>query len=87
MICPNDVPGGSKMPDTSNLFRVVNSPVGDYVQFRYDGPADGIPWYFCRIKLPRRAALNLAVWLAAMADPGRLLFDRMFQEINKPPKQ
>ena len=35
------------------------------------------------VMLPRRDALNLAAWIVALADPGRVEFDRVIGEIVK----
>ncbi|MDE2104575.1 MAG: hypothetical protein KGL39_45490 [Patescibacteria group bacterium] len=62
-------------PDSSNVFEVVRR--GELVSFRT------LTWPRFRIVLSRKLALNLGLWLVAMADPKRKEFDRRWEEINR----
>ncbi len=69
--------------DTGNLFEVL--AVGDGgIQFRSSpaGLFEGLPWAQAQIQVPRELALNLAAWLALLADPTGKEFERIGEEIK-----
>ena len=70
--------------ESGNVFNVV--PEGqEQVCFSTspDGMFENIPWASARISLPRELAVNLAVWLALIADPSGEQFNRIGKEILK----
>jgi hypothetical protein len=78
MITPSENLGGRTV-ETANLFEVVRK--GDQVSF-CSTPVN-CRWFRWTVTLPRVMAFTLGLWLVAITDPQRELFDRAFKEITK----
>jgi len=83
MIAPNQDDGGGRLPlvmlqvpaDSGNHFEVVR--VGEVIEIRrLLSPCK-------QVVLSPQGALNLAAWLAALADPEGKQFWRMFNQVTK----